>query len=52
MHRHKYFITFLGELNAGFIELPVYRDVSWLNAEKILPQFFGLWTDILLFLQR
>ena len=48
-HRHRRFITFLEELNAEFSDLPLYTNVKWLSAEKVLRYFFGLRMDILSF---
>ena len=49
-HRHRRFITFLEELNAEFSDLPLYTNVRWLSAGKVLKHFFGLRKDILSFL--
>ena len=50
-HRHRRFITFLDELNAEFSDLPLYTNVRWLSAGKVLQHFFGLRKEILSFLQ-
>ena len=49
-HRHRRFITFLEELNAEFSDLPLYTNIRWLSAGKVLKHFFGLQMDILSFL--
>ena len=49
-HRHRRFITFFKELNAEFSDLPLYTNISWLGAGKVLKHFFGLRMDILSFL--
>ena len=49
-HRHRRFITFLEELNAEFSDLPLYTNIRWLRAGKVLKHFFGLRIDILSFL--
>ena len=41
-HRHRRFITFLEELNAEFSDLPLYTNVRWHSAGKVLKHFFGL----------
>ena len=35
-HRHRRFITFIEELNAEFSDLPLYTNIRWLSAEKVL----------------
>ena len=50
VHRHRRFITFLEELNAEFSDLPLYTNIRWLSAGKVLKHFFGLRMDILSFL--
>ena len=49
-HRHRRFIIFLEELNAEFSDLPLYTNVKWLSAWKVLQYCFGLYKDILSFL--
>ena len=49
-HRHRRFITFLEELNAEFSDLPLYTNITWFSAGKVLKHFFGLQMDILSFL--
>ena len=49
-HRHRRFITFLEELNAEFNDLPLYTNIRWLSAGKVLKHFFRLRMDILSFL--
>ena len=50
VYRHRRFITFLEELNAEFGDLPLYANIRWLSAGKVLKHFFGLRMDILSFL--
>ena len=49
-HRHRCFITLLEELNAEFSDIPLFTNVRWLSAGKVMKRFFGLRKDILSFL--
>jgi hypothetical protein len=38
--RHRAFITFLEELDADYVDIPLHSDIRWLSAGKCLQRSF------------
>jgi len=49
---HRKFQNFLKEYDATYKDVPLYYEVRWINAGKILQKFFSMRKEIYLFIQE